>query len=143
MLKLFVAFFDFIWRVLLLFFAPSYLLKLSLGRKPTLSAEQEKESIAAIRKKISRALQIVLLVNVFVLCFGFLIKSFDVLLPHKVIISFRFLGYSLILWGILSPVGWEIRTFSGDTTSEIMDEEWHRFNYIFGLFFLLLSYLVE
>lgn len=62
---------------------------------------------------------------------------------HDSLTVIKLLSYSLILWGVLSPVGYGIRTFDGETLPEIFDEQWHKVLYWLGAFGLFLAYLLE
>jgi hypothetical protein len=92
---------------------------------------------------VVRALRVVLIVVAFTVALHLALDKFSVHIPHPYLIVMRVIGYSLILWGVLSPLGYPIRTWDGETLPEIVDEEWHKFVYLLGLFLLLLSYLSE
>jgi len=100
-------------------------------------------SAAKVSKNIRRGLQIVLITGFITFVSYFILRILQIEPSHNVIIVMRTIGYLAVLWGVLSPSGWGIQTFGGESLAEIFDEEWHRFNYIMGLFMVLLSYLFE
>ena len=139
----FKALFDFLKRVFFLFFMPQKLVDLALRHQPNSDKSAVQNSVTKVRKSIRRGLRIVLITGAITFITYFLLRIFRIELSHNMIILMRTIGYLAVLWGVLSPSGWGIQTFGGESLAEIFDEEWHRFNYIMGLFMVLLSYLFE
>ena len=137
------AFFDLLRRVCLLLCKPEALLKETLKRHPSASTDDMRNSISKLRAKILRGFKIVTAVVVFTLAISWVLDINGVEINHQILTAMRVFGYSAVLWGVLSPVGYGIRTFDGETLPEVLDEEWHRLLYAIGLFLLLLSYLSE
>ena len=142
-MRSFIKQFDFLVHFYQLFFKPDALIKETLVHSGLASSENLPTNLMQLRAKAIRALKIVLGTACLAVTAHLVLVGCHVDLNHRVIISLRLLGYSFILWGVLSPVGYAIRTFDGETLPEILDEEWHRFAYLIGLICLLLSYLSE
>jgi len=64
-------------------------------------------------------------------------------LEPDILFVMRGFAYGMILWGVLSPVGYRIRTYSGETLPEVADEEWHKFCYAIAAYALIFSYMLE
>ena len=139
----FIKRFDFLAHFYQLFFKPDALIKETLVHSGLASSENLPTNVIKLRAKAIRALKIVLLTVCLAVAAHLVLVGRRVHLNHRVIVSLRLLGYSFVLWGVLSPVGYAIQTFDGETLPEILDEEWHRFAYVVGLICLLLSYLSE
>ena len=137
---------DFFKHIFQFFFCPDTFVKSSLKRipnpHPTLP-QQFKESVEKLRSHIFRAFRFVVLTILFTVAAYAVTLLLGVHTPHWVLIILRVSGYCLILWSILSYLGYPIRTFDGETLPEIFDEAWHRFLYGGGLSLLLFSYLSE
>ena len=95
-----------------------------------------REHVFRAGKLVLRSIAITLLISLVFLFFG-------VHFPHIFLVIMRIVGYCLILWGVLSHLGYSIKTRGGETLPEIFDEEWYKFSYLGGLSLLLLSYLLE
>ena len=143
MLNLFRSIFDLCKRVYFLFFYPDKLKKLACEKTPKANPNQIEQGIRLVREHVFRAFKIAFGTALFSVFVYGILNLFHVHVPHKFLIMSRFAGYVLILWGIMSPVGWKISTASGETLPEIIDEQWHRLIYVIGLIVLLLSYLLE
>jgi hypothetical protein len=134
---------DFLVHFYQLLFAPDALVEASLSRDKGMSRDQASRSVEKLRKHVLRALKVVLAVVVFTGILHLVLDRLGIHIPHTWLIGMKVIGYSLILWGVLSPLGYPIQTMDGETLPEIVDEEWHKFVYLVGLFLLLLSYLSE
>ena len=143
MSNLFQSTFGLLKRIFFLFFYPDKLLKLAQEHTPTAGSEQLQKSIHLVRGHVFRALRIALGTAFFSWFVYFILSLLSICIPHRILLVMRFFGYVFVLWGIFSPAGWKIQTFKGETLPEIVDEEWHRLIYMFGLTLLLLSYLFE
>jgi hypothetical protein len=135
--------YELIRRVFLLFFLPKVFLKVALDHEQNADEGEMKNRISKLRMKIFRGLKIVSGAVIAALIANIFLKWPNLKVPHSGLLVMRIFGYSMVLWGVLSPVGHHIRSWDGNTLPEIVDEEWHRLAYLIGLFALLLSYLSE
>jgi len=92
-----------------------------------------------LRNNILKSLAIV----VIILCFSFLAayvfnKYFNI--SERLIYILQVLAASLILWALLSKLGWSIQTINGTTLQEQINEYWFRILNSIGAFLLFFTY---
>ena len=138
---------KFIQRLFYFFFCPKKFEEETCRRlKPEPSEDTKnilKDNYRILRKHVLRAGRFVLITIIITFLIYLILSFLNVYFPHVAIIIMRIVGYCLVLWGVLSHLGYPIRTIGGETLPEIFDEEWYKFSYLGGLSLLLLSYLLE
>ncbi len=131
-------------RVFFLLFNPKELIVLNSRHTPATGHKTLEGAINQVHHNVWRAFWISVWAAIFSLSTFEIFNSFyPYELPYKLLIVSRFVAYCLILWGLFSPLGRHIDIGEEETLLKIVDEEWHRFIYMFGLVVLLLSYLFE
>ena len=143
MLNLIKSIYGLLQRVFFLLWYPDKLLKLAIKHTPDADPKTLKRNIDLVHAHVFRAFGFVMYTVIASGMVYLLFRYFNFSIGHKAQLMFRVFGYLCILCGILSPTGKIIETIGGKTIPEIVDEEWHRFAYMIGLFLLLLSYLFE
>lgn len=142
-MKIFRAIAEMLERIFLLFFKERDYVKAALKHQPHGTEDEERNRAQKLKQKIIGAFYNTSIVFIFSLATGATSLYFRWHIVHRALYGVRWVAYAIILWGVLSPVGWKIRTFSGETLSEIVDEEWHRLCYAVAAYLLAMSYLLE
>lgn len=142
-MKIFRAIAGMFKRILFLFFNETGYIKAALTHEPHGSEAEEKNRAQKLKRKIIRAFYLTSIVFLLSLATWAASEYLHWHISHACLYGVRWFAYAVILLGVLSPAGWEIRTYSGETLSEIVDEEWHRLCYAIAAYLLATSYLLE
>jgi len=137
-----ISHYDLVRRCCWLLFYPKALVHETVKRDK-ISKNQADDAVEKLRKKVFRGFGFVVYGIFLAVVTYLLLAQLGFHLGHRWHIFLRLTGYAFVLWGVLSPVGYKIRTFDGETLPEVVDEEWHRALYFLGVISLFLSYLAE
>ena len=142
-MKIFKLIADLVSRISCFFFDEKKYIKKALAHEPHGTKAEEEDRAQKLKQNIKRAFFNTSFVFILSLITVGVFHYFDWHLKHNILFVTRWIAYAIILLGVLSPVGWRIRTYSGETLTEILDEEWHRTCYAVAAYLLATSYLLE
>jgi len=127
--------------IFLLFF-PSKLLELAYKTDTHTSKDYLKSVIPLIRKKYFETLISVFIIWGIALITSYIINNFEVIFIDM-LSTIRVISISIIAWAVMSRLGSDERTISGNTIPEQANDYTFKFFYIIGFAGTLCTFLIK